>query len=187
MNPVPAYVLAGGRSSRFGSDKARAIVHGQPLLRHVATLLQPVAASITVVADRVGKYDDLGLRTIADRQPGLGPLAGLDAALSDLPAGSGWLLLCCCDAVILRAEWLNQLCAAPRGPELAIAMRSRHWQPMPALYARDAHPLVSALLSDSNRSMQRLLDELPTRALPLPPDWPANWQINTPEDHERLT
>ena len=52
---VPAYILSGGRSSRFGSDKARALAAGKPLILHAADTVAPVAASITVVADRPDK------------------------------------------------------------------------------------------------------------------------------------
>ena len=39
MDRVPGYILAGGRSRRFGTDKARAEVGGTPLLRHAAASL----------------------------------------------------------------------------------------------------------------------------------------------------
>lgn len=178
-------ILAGGRSSRFGSDKARLIVHGQPLLRHVAAMLEPVVASITVVADRAGKYDDVGFRTVADRQPGLGPLGGLDTALHDLPSDYKWLLLCSCDAVIIRRVWLNHLLDVPNDGHDAVAFKANRWQPMPALYAVSAQQIIATCLASGNRSMQRLLDQLSTTPQPLPPDWPDNWQINTPQDLNR--
>ena len=51
MNRVPAYILAGGKSSRLGSDKARVEIHGEPLLAHVARSLETVAAELVVIAD----------------------------------------------------------------------------------------------------------------------------------------
>ena len=81
MTRLPIYILAGGRSSRFGSDKARAVLDGEPLIKRVARMAMPIAESTTIVADRTGKYDDLGLRSIADDPPHLGPLGGLAAAL----------------------------------------------------------------------------------------------------------
>src|SRR4051794_14706591 len=77
MNTFPAYILAGGQSQRFGSDKARAPLDGKPLIVHVAESLKPIASSVTVVAKDFGEYDDLGLVSIGDLQPGLGPMGGL--------------------------------------------------------------------------------------------------------------
>ncbi|HEY9840887.1 MAG TPA: NTP transferase domain-containing protein, partial [Candidatus Obscuribacterales bacterium] len=68
MNPkaLPVYLLAGGRNSRFGSDKARALLGGSPLILQVARLLHPYAADLKVVATTAGAYADLGLETLAD-------------------------------------------------------------------------------------------------------------------------
>jgi molybdopterin-guanine dinucleotide biosynthesis protein A len=86
MKPIPVYLLAGGRSSRFGSDKARAELAGVPLILRLAHQVEPVASPLVVVADRRDKYLDLGLTTIADALPGLGPLGGLLTACGR----SGW-------------------------------------------------------------------------------------------------
>ena len=174
MTRLPVYILAGGRSSRFGSDKARASLHGRPLLRHVAAMLEPVAARLTVVADCCGKYDDLGLRTLADQQPGLGPLAGLHTALGDLAPEDHWLLLCSCDAAVVRGEWLRRLIAGRSAEHDAVAFRSSRWQPMPGLYARTALPVIAHCIHGRNRSMQNLLDQLRSISLALPTDWPEH-------------
>jgi len=189
MKRVPVYILAGGRSSRFGSDKARAIFNDQPLLCRIAALLEPIASEITVVADRADKYADLGFRTIADRRPGLGPMAGLDTALHDLPDASLWLMLCPCDAILLRRPWLDQLlnAAAPgiAAGHDAVAFKDQHWQPMPALYHTRAMPTVAERLADNDRSMQSLLDRLSSHAMSLPADWADHWQANTPDELRR--
>ena len=66
MDTLPVYILAGGKSSRLGRDKAMVEIGGEPLLVRVIRSLEPVAASVTVVADRLGKYRNLGIETIAD-------------------------------------------------------------------------------------------------------------------------
>ncbi len=139
-SPRPmAYVLAGGKSRRFGSDKARAMLAGQPLLLHVARQLEPVCSCVWVVAQRAGQYDDLGLPTLGDLALGLGPLAGLQTALShalnkpgspslsresESPENSvgpvsrvnstktelpGWILLVSCDQTEIAPDWVSLL------------------------------------------------------------------------------
>lgn len=104
MDKLPLYILAGGRSSRFGSDKARAELGGRPLVRRIADALAPVADPVRVVAGPPGGYADLGFVTIADRRPDLRPLAGLEMALLDRQqlCGTGWLILCSCPATCWR-------------------------------------------------------------------------------------
>ena len=71
-------VLAGGASRRFGSDKALATYRGKTLIAHVVDRLRPQVDDLIVVG-----RDYPGLPSIRDRpSSGLGPLAGLNAALN---------------------------------------------------------------------------------------------------------
>jgi molybdopterin-guanine dinucleotide biosynthesis protein A len=182
MLTVPAYILAGGQSRRFGSDKARALVKGVPWIVRTSQLLEPLVTEITVVAARVDEYADLGLRTIADIQPGLGPLGGLQTALSDLPNHHRALLLCPCDATILKPSWLEQLHALCRDTPAAVFRALDLWQPFPGFYSRECLYSLEIQLSGHSRSLQRFLDEIGPSWLPLPEDWPSHWQVNTPEE-----
>jgi len=183
---VPVYLLSGGKSRRFGSDKARAQLDGQPLISRISHQLSACASRLSVVADREDKYDDLGLRTIGDLHPGLGPLAGLHTALADLDEGEDWLLLCPCDAVIIKAPWIESLLTQRAPKRHAVAFRGDRWQPMPALYARGCRPIVDAQLRGEDLSMQRLLGQLNTTAVSLPEDWPETWQVNSQEDLNQI-
>jgi molybdopterin-guanine dinucleotide biosynthesis protein A len=70
-------ILAGGRSSRFGSDKAEALLGGRPLIAHVHEALAPQCAQTIVVGREWGR-----LQRVDDApEPGLGPLGGLLGAL----------------------------------------------------------------------------------------------------------
>ena len=187
MIPLSIYILAGGRSSRFGSDKARAVIQGQPLICHVAETLSPIATSITVVADVPGKYADLGLATIADATPHQGPMGGLATALADceVAGGPSWLLLVACDLVDIRSVWVDRLLAHASGGAVsraAVAFRGQRWEPLLALYHTSILPEVTQRLVQGDRAMRQLLETLDTVAVPLPTDWPAIAQINTRED-----
>jgi len=183
LTAVPLYVLAGGNSTRFGEDKARALLNGTPLVARVVAMLEPVTASATVVADVVDKYDDLGLRTIEDRSPGLGPMGGLDAALAD--HGPGHLLLTSCDMVTARPEWVQPLQDAA-GEKGSAAYRSPSgWEPLFALCHSSLADLVQARLAGKDLSLQSLLEACGASPVALPVDWPELNQINTPVDYRQ--
>jgi molybdopterin-guanine dinucleotide biosynthesis protein A len=180
---LPVFILAGGSAQRFGSDKARAVLLGEPLLRHVAAGLEPIAARVTVVADRADRYADLGFRTLADETPDLGPLGGLSSALLDLRAGEDWLLLAPCDVVGVRLEWLQLLLSARRAGAGAVAFRGEVWQPLPGLYHRAAAAAVRERIASGRRSLWGLMGLVDAEAVPLPAEWQAEvGQINTPEE-----
>ena len=183
MVRFPCYVLAGGKSSRFGSDKARAALGGEPLIRRVARAVDPVARAVTVVAERADKYADLGLATIADVVPDRGPLGGVLTALRH--AGDEWVLVVTCDLVGFEPSWVETLAAA-RSEARAIAFRSDRWQPFPGLYPAALRREAEAAVASEQLAMGRWLDAVGARAHPLPADWPALVQVNTREELERM-
>ncbi|MFH5806574.1 molybdenum cofactor guanylyltransferase [Alienimonas sp. DA493] len=182
----PAYLLAGGRSRRFGSDKATADRDGVPALTRLAEQLRAAGAtSVTAVARAAGQYDDLKVRTIADAVPDAGPLAGLDAALADAAEqGAAWALAASCDLFDLPADWVKRLRTAATPGRLAVAFRPDRWEPFPGLYHVALRPAVRARLAGGDRSLQALLSAPATRAaaVPPPPDWPERISYNTPAE-----
>ncbi|QDT17603.1 molybdenum cofactor guanylyltransferase [Alienimonas californiensis] len=183
---LPAYVLAGGRSRRFGSDKALADRNGEPaLVRLVHALNAAGAASVAAVAREAGRYDGVGVRTIADAVADAGPLAGLETALADATTrGGGWILAVSCDLFDVPAPWIARLRTAATAERLAVAFRPDRWEPFPGLYHVDLLPTVRAQLGGNQRSFQVLLSAPDARAVtvPPPPDWPTRPSYNTPAE-----
>lgn len=150
MRPVEAtgYILTGGRSSRFGSDKALHPVRGRPMALRVADALSLCARPVIVVG-KPSVHGPLGLPVIEDRIAGFGPLGGIVSALGH--ASTGWILVAACDMPWLTTEPLRQLLAAA-GRTRAMAVLPRtpdgRLQPLCAAYAKAGHgPLATALLA----------------------------------------
>lgn len=105
------YVMAGGASTRFGFDKARAELLGETMLRRMCRLVDEVARSVSIVAP-FGRYREFGERLVDDLWPGQGPLGGIISALTDARARSrheAWCLIVGCDMPFLTREWLTYL------------------------------------------------------------------------------
>ena len=83
MGSVAGIVLAGGRSTRFGSDKLREPYRGRPLLHHAIEAVTGVADDVVVVMGPAADGRDLppGARLAHDPAEDEGPLAGLHAGL----------------------------------------------------------------------------------------------------------
>ncbi|HEU4960279.1 MAG TPA: molybdenum cofactor guanylyltransferase [Sphingomonas sp.] len=101
-------VIAGGRSSRFGSDKAEALLDGKPLVEHAAAAIRPHVSEIVLV----GRERD-GWTSLPDRpRPGLGPLGGIAAALLyGKTHGHDRVLTIGCDMPHIPAELIGALIA----------------------------------------------------------------------------
>ncbi len=173
-----AYILAGGQSTRFGSDKARALLHGEPLLVRLAESLGRVGLPVFAVGQRDGQYRDLGIETIGDIEPGTGPVGGLRTALEH--RGDGWCLVCSCDLTEWHDEWLvilrSRVLAGHRAQ--AAAFKSERWEPFPGLYHST---IMQAIQNSQCGSMQRVLDECNATAVPYPlggiPQANRPWEI----------
>lgn len=185
---LPVYILAGGRSRRFGTDKARALIGGEPLIQRVADAIEPVASSLTVVAETVGTYGDLGFTTIADARPGMGPMAGLEAALSDRVArfGEGWLLLSACDLAEPEAALAEGLLKHISEDAQVVAYRGERWEPLFALYHSSIRSVVGQQLDAGQQALWRMIERVRHRAVSLPEGVSGITQLNTPDDLKRF-
>lgn len=121
----PAYILAGGRSSRFGSDKARVQLNDKPLLLVLRHALIEQGHTVEIVADRAERYADFGIQCLVDWRAEQGPLAGVAAALKHREQQRpGWLLLLSCDLLVWRSTWFAQLAGILEQRPLATAAES---------------------------------------------------------------
>ena len=96
-------MLAGGRSSRMGTDKAMVLCGGTPLIRRVASEVAAAAGSVKIA----GRDICSDFRSVPDRYPGFGPVGGVATALED--SCSEWTLIVACDMPGVQCEWLRVL------------------------------------------------------------------------------
>ncbi len=151
-----AVLLAGGRSTRMGRDKATLIIDGQPLWeRQLATLRALGPRELFISGRRDGPYAGAGVEIIEDSVPDLGPLAGIAAVLrrSECPH----VLVLAIDLPGMTADFLATLLHE----ECPIVPRhARFFEPLAAVYPKSALPIAEALLREDERSMQRFVSRL---------------------------
>ncbi len=81
-NKITGIILAGGKSSRMGVDKAFISFQGKRLIEYGIDLLQRICDEVIISADNP-RYKAFGLRVIADNHSNIGPLGGLEASLAN--------------------------------------------------------------------------------------------------------
>ena len=176
---VAVYILAGGRSRRFGSDKARVVVGGKPAILALADELGGGGRPITVVARTQNAYSDLGLRTIADVIPEKGPLGGVLTALEDV-GHDRWVFIAACDWRGVRGEWVRLLvdAKAPRG---AVLYDSPRKQPLFGLYHASLRDAVRERIERNQLAMMAWLGDVDITWVPTPAGWDDAFNMNEPE------
>lgn len=178
------FVLAGGRSSRMGRDKALLPFGGGTLVEFVAGQVLAAAQRVALIADP-GVYGQFGFPVYADRFPGCGPLGGLHTALS-MKLGE-WNLVVACDMPRLTPTILARLCEraeAIRDPRLACVAPvsgTGEYEPLCAVYHTTCLPAVERALGEKQFKMRFLLLGLKTVGLEGEFE-PCFTNINTPKE-----
>jgi len=186
-------ILAGGYSSRFGSNKALFAPDGETLISKAAGLLRSVAREVLVSASQTnaGDYDFLGLKIVVDQHPDSGPMGGLETLLQRCT--TPWLLVLTCDmpfvdkdALItmvssLAGELDNALCQRDRPHALAWQRCDGSISPFPLLIERSALPKIQSRMRTGSLSMKGLLRDLDTYYI-MSPCNRLLCNINRPED-----
>lgn len=189
---VPALfglVLAGGASTRMRTDKAALQYHGQPQLRWAFELAMKVctASFVSVRPDQRDDATRAGLPQIVDRQPGIGPIAGISAALLEHPKAA-WLVLAC-DLPFLTEGTLRHLSARRDPHKIATAYRSAHDglpEPLCAIWEPAAREPVLAYIATGKQCPRKLLINSDTALLDLP-EQQALDNVNTVEEFDSAT
>ena len=178
MQRTAGFVLVGGRSSRMGTEKARLKVGTEFLVETVARKVAEAAGTVTLVGNPEA-FLDLPFACVPDTRPGLGPIAGLEAALATGQAELN--LVTGCDMPDLRASDLTRLLAeAESNTALCTLARDRRDRshPLCAVYRREALPVVRAALDAGRLRLLALVEEL--RAVEVRIDSVLS-NLNTPE------
>ncbi|BCU81163.1 putative molybdenum cofactor guanylyltransferase [Polycladomyces abyssicola] len=181
-------VLAGGASSRMGTDKAMLPIEGVPVIRHIVEKLSPIGP-VMVVTNHPERYRWLEVPMVKDREQGKGPLAGLHAGLSVSVSETNLVVACDMPFVSRRAAvWLlsrlgNAFACVP-----TLGGRPH---PLFAVYRKSCLSALARCLREGKLQVRRFLSEVPTRFVSLEEAGLGEeaelcvWNMNRPEDYHQ--
>jgi molybdopterin-guanine dinucleotide biosynthesis protein A len=109
VSRIAGIVLAGGKSSRMGRDKAMLEYKGQPLLQHMLSLLRITGLSDIFVSGNIPGYP-----CIEDLSPASGPVEGIMSVINQKPGYAGYLFIPV-DMPLLTARSLKILLSQKEG------------------------------------------------------------------------
>jgi molybdopterin-guanine dinucleotide biosynthesis protein A len=167
---VAGFVLAGGKSSRMGRDKALLPWGEGTLVDHVAEVVRAGVGNVTVIG-----------RDVSDLVAGQGPLAGLWTALAGTDAS--WALIAAVDMPNLTIGFVRELAEAARRSEAdaVVCEVQGRLHPLCAAYHRGLLPAVEAAVRSKSLKMHDFLSTIRVERWPVfDPDLLAN--LNTPEE-----
>jgi len=185
-----AAILAGGKSWRFGSNKALAPWFNGYVIDAVAQAAMSACQEVIIIADEPEPYYYSGLPVFPDILPGLGPLAGLQSALRHAKAER--VLLLGCDMPLLNSELLNWMWEIPTWAPVVIPVTPQGLEPLHAIYHKSLLPIIDHQINSRDLSLKSLARDIPCRIvspadiLKICPSFKSLSSVNMPEDLARL-
>jgi molybdopterin-guanine dinucleotide biosynthesis protein A len=181
-----AVILAGGRSSRMGRDKAFLELDGRTLLRRQIETVQAAGAAEIFISGRAdADYSAFGLRVVHDEFADAGPLGGIHAAL--LAASRQLLLVLAVDLPAMNAEFLNRLATVSGGGTGVIPRVSGRIEPLAAIYPRAALEFTGTMLNEHKFAVRDFAAACLQAGLAVPADFSGEdlhlfQNLNSPAD-----
>ncbi len=157
---VAAFILAGGKSTRMGSDKAFVNLDGRTLLARAIDSIGGVTSDVHIVGD-FEKFSPFA-PVIEDKFPGCGPLAGIHAALSS--SGSDLNLILAVDLPFVSAALLEFLISLAENSSAIVTVPrvGERLQPLCAVYRRPFATLAEAALRAGEYKIDPLFSKTET-------------------------
>ena len=185
LSDLTLIVAAGGKSTRMGQDKRFLPLDGEPLLAR--TLRKGRAAGFhSIVLAAEGAQEELttlaaeyGAMLVTDEIPAQGPAAAIAAGLS--AAETEWSLVLSGDMPFYDFELVRTLLPYADGDtQVILPTLSGYWQPLAALYQRDASAVFATAIARGDRKLGIILRELTVCEVPLTVDAGIFFNVNTP-------
>lgn len=154
-----AVLLAAGRSTRMGRDKALLEIDGAPLWRRQRDLLARAGAAeifLSVRPEQEWAHGATGFAArVHDDLPHAGPIAGITAALER--SAHAHLLVLAIDLPRMTEAWLRELGAIAERGVGAVGRRGEFFEPLAAIYPRAMMPLFWEAVAGARYALQPVL------------------------------
>lgn len=189
---LAALVLAGGKSSRMGKDKALIPWQGTPILKRVCQTAATCCQQVYILTAWSERYQDLlgeKYQYLKEFNPGQGPLVALAQGLAQITRDYSidWILLLACDLPQLETEilktWSNQLSQLPPETLALVPRRREGWEPLCGFYRPAVRNSLQNFIEQGGRSFQVWLSNLPAQSIAVgEKEAKMLWNCNTPAD-----
>jgi len=156
--PITAFILAGGRSRRMGTDKAFLSYRNEPLIRCSIRICQSFTTDVRIIGEPA-RYACFGLPVTPDNGESLGPLSGIHTALQHSPARFSSIIAC--DMPLMSPEFFRLMLRKLPGPD-AVVMRFDDGavEPLCGIYSSTCLPVAEQNLANGNLKVTDLLSQV---------------------------
>ncbi len=183
---ITAFILAGGKSQRMGTDKGLLLLNGKLFVSHICEAVKPIVGENIVIVSSNADYDFLGFTRIEDIVPEKGPVGGIYTALQRTKTRLNFILSV--DAPLISAELLLWILD---NRDDSFKMTQVQFEdkayPLIAIYDQSLASIFEENLKKNQLRLRQVIKEIKHQTLVISEKWSDQVQnINTPEEYQKI-
>ncbi|MCJ7792227.1 MAG: molybdenum cofactor guanylyltransferase [Dehalococcoidia bacterium] len=189
---MTSIILAGGKSLRFGQNKALQVIEGKSLIQWVVDRLAILSTEIIIATahgEAIPCSSAVRIKTVADIHPGKGPLGGIYSGLT--ASSSSRAIVVSCDTPFLSVSLLEYMTQTLGGSDIALPRIGEMVEPLCAVYSKNCLAPIQELLEQDERQVRKLFNMVKVKYVEedeinsFDPEHLSFFNINSQDDLER--
>lgn len=187
MNVFSIAILAGGKSSRMGRNKALVEIAGKPIIEHIIQRTQLLGQCDTfLITNSPAAYSHLNLMMYADIYPNCGALGGIHSALQH--SKSEHVVVIACDMPFISTDFITYMFQEIGDNDAVVPHINEQIHGLHAIYHRRCASIIQQQIEQENLKVRELFQHLTVKYLDedaimrFNEDGLALLNINTPQD-----
>jgi len=187
---VAGVILAGGKSRRYGTNKALVKIDGVSWIERVIRVMEHLFQDLILITNTPDEYVHLGLPMYGDLIKGLGPVGGIYTALSKIPHEAGFFVAC--DMPLLSQTLISHMVEAREGFDVVVPRISGMMETLHALYGKGCLPSIKRQIDSREYQIIRIFKEVHVQYMDeeeirrFDPDLKSFMNINRPEELKNI-
>ena len=161
VHDTTGIILAGGRSLRYGKDKAFELIDGIPLIKRVLYVMEELFDEVIIITNEPDKYSFMAQRIYEDLIKGIGPIAGILTGITHMESEAGFFVAC--DMPFLNPDLIRYLADIRNGFDIVIPRIGKDIEPLHAIYTKDCLPFIKDSIRHKKFSIRSFFSPLSVR------------------------
>jgi len=155
---MTAIILAGGKSSRFGSDKAFIKLKGIPLIKIQLKLLKNIFKKVIISANSPDKYKFKEVKVVKDVICGRGPLSGIHSGL--IASDSFYNFVVACDMPFLNGALIKYIIDTKDNYDIIVSFVYGKFHPLFGIYTKNCIPVIEEMIARNNLNVSGIFPKV---------------------------
>jgi len=186
LGNVSGFILLGGKSSRYGSNKALVKIGGVRLVDRVAGVMNSIFHRVILLTNTPEEYAYLQMPMVEDIVKGFGPMGGIYTGLMTLPDEVGFFVAC--DMPFLSESLIRHMVDVRDDFDAVVPRMDWMLEPLHALYSKRCLPVIHKAIGQNQHQILKCFAALRVRYVDeeelrlWDPDLRSFFNINKPQD-----